>query len=45
VHHDHRQARHPVQQAWFDEQVPQYGFCENGQSMTAKALLEKTEAA
>jgi aerobic-type carbon monoxide dehydrogenase small subunit (CoxS/CutS family) len=30
---------HPVQQAWIDEQVPQCGFCQNGQILTAKALL------
>jgi aerobic-type carbon monoxide dehydrogenase small subunit (CoxS/CutS family) len=34
--------RHPLQQAWIDEQVPQCGFCQNGQIMTAKALLDKT---
>jgi aerobic-type carbon monoxide dehydrogenase small subunit (CoxS/CutS family) len=33
---------HPVQQAWIDEQVPQCGFCQNGQIMNAKALLDKT---
>src|ERR671930_399105 len=33
---------HPVQQAWIDEQVPQCGFCQNGQIMTAKALLDRT---
>lgn len=33
---------HPLQQAWIDEQVPQCGFCQNGQIMTAKALLDKT---
>jgi len=33
---------HPVQQAWIDEQVPQCGFCQNGQILTAKALLDKT---
>ena len=33
---------HPVQQAWIDEQVPACGFCQNGQIMTAKALLDKT---
>jgi aerobic-type carbon monoxide dehydrogenase small subunit (CoxS/CutS family) len=32
---------HPVQQAWIDEQVPACGFCQNGQILTAKALLEK----
>jgi aerobic-type carbon monoxide dehydrogenase small subunit (CoxS/CutS family) len=33
---------HPLQQAWIDEQVPQCGFCQNGQILTAKALLDKT---
>lgn len=32
---------HPVQQAWIDEQVPQCGYCQNGQMLTAKVLLEK----
>ena len=32
---------HPLQQAWIDEQVPQCGFCQNGQILTAKALLDK----
>jgi aerobic-type carbon monoxide dehydrogenase small subunit (CoxS/CutS family) len=32
---------HPLQQAWIDEQVPQCGFCQNGQILTAKVLLEK----
>ncbi len=31
----------PLQQAWIDEQVPQCGFCQNGQILTAKALLDK----
>ena len=31
----------PVQQAWIDEQVPQCGYCQNGQIMTAKALLTR----
>lgn len=30
----------PVQQAWIEEQVPQCGFCQNGQILTAKVLLE-----
>ena len=34
-------ALHPVQQAWIEEQVPQCGFCQNGQIMTAKALLDR----
>jgi aerobic-type carbon monoxide dehydrogenase small subunit (CoxS/CutS family) len=33
---------HPLQQAWIDEQVPQCGFCQNGQILTAKAMLDKT---
>ncbi|HEY7186089.1 MAG TPA: (2Fe-2S)-binding protein [Vicinamibacterales bacterium] len=33
---------HPLQQAWIDEQVPACGFCQNGQILTAKALLDKT---
>ena len=32
---------HPVQRAWIDEQVPQCGFCQNGQIMTAKVLLDR----
>jgi len=32
---------HPLQQAWIDEQVPQCGFCQNGQILTAKALLDR----
>jgi aerobic-type carbon monoxide dehydrogenase small subunit (CoxS/CutS family) len=32
----------PVQQAWIEEQVPQCGFCQNGQILTATALLTKT---
>jgi len=31
---------HPVQQAWIDVQVPQCGYCQNGQILTAKALLD-----
>jgi aerobic-type carbon monoxide dehydrogenase small subunit (CoxS/CutS family) len=33
---------HPIQQAWIDEQVPQCGFCQNGQILTAKVLLDRT---
>lgn len=32
---------HPVQQAWIDEQVPQCGYCQNGQILTAAALLDQ----
>ncbi|MFK7865617.1 MAG: (2Fe-2S)-binding protein [Pseudohongiellaceae bacterium] len=30
---------HPVQQAWIDHQVPQCGYCQSGQLMSASALL------
>jgi aerobic-type carbon monoxide dehydrogenase small subunit (CoxS/CutS family) len=36
-------ALHPIQQAWIEEQAPQCGFCQNGQIMTAKALLDRTK--
>ncbi len=32
---------HPVQQAWIDENVPQCGYCQTGQIMSAIALIEK----
>jgi aerobic-type carbon monoxide dehydrogenase small subunit (CoxS/CutS family) len=32
---------HPIQQAWIDEQVPQCGFCQNGQILTAATLLSR----
>jgi isoquinoline 1-oxidoreductase alpha subunit len=35
-------ARHPVQQAWIDAQVPQCGYCQSGQIMAAVALIKKT---
>jgi isoquinoline 1-oxidoreductase alpha subunit len=31
---------HPVQQAWIDIDVPQCGYCQAGQIMTAVALLK-----
>jgi isoquinoline 1-oxidoreductase alpha subunit len=30
---------HPLQQAWIAEQVPQCGYCQSGQIMSAAALL------
>jgi len=35
-------GRHPVQVAWQDIDVPQCGYCQAGQIMTAAALLAKT---
>ena len=32
---------HPVQQAWIAEQVPQCGYCQSGQIMSAAALLKR----
>jgi isoquinoline 1-oxidoreductase alpha subunit len=34
-------GNHPLQRAWVDLGVPQCGFCQAGQIMTAAALLEK----
>lgn len=31
-----------VQQAWISEQVPQCGYCQSGQIMSATALLERS---
>ena len=36
--------RHPLQQAWIDEQVPQCGYCQSGQIMSASALLASNPA-
>lgn len=36
------EALHPVQQAWLDERVPQCGYCQAGQIMSATALLSQT---
>ena len=33
--------KHPVQQAWLEEQVPQCGYCQSGQIMATAALLAK----
>ena len=33
---------HPVQAAWIDVDVPQCGYCQSGQMMSAAALLSKT---
>jgi isoquinoline 1-oxidoreductase subunit alpha len=35
---------HPVQKAWLDVGVPQCGYCQAGQIMTASALLKRNPA-
>jgi isoquinoline 1-oxidoreductase alpha subunit len=35
-------GRHPVQTAWQELDVPQCGYCQAGQIMSASALLSKT---
>jgi isoquinoline 1-oxidoreductase alpha subunit len=32
---------HPVQEAWIEQDVPQCGYCQSGQVMSAAALLAK----
>ena len=34
-------STHPLQRAWIAEQVPQCGYCQSGQLMSAAALLAK----
>ncbi|MDX1509153.1 MAG: (2Fe-2S)-binding protein [Woeseiaceae bacterium] len=34
-------GNHPVQKAWRELNVPQCGYCQSGQIMTAAALLER----
>ena len=36
------QGDHPLQQAWQELDVPQCGYCQGGQIMTAAALLKET---
>jgi isoquinoline 1-oxidoreductase subunit alpha len=38
------QGDHPLQQAWVAENVPQCGYCQSGQIMSAAALLATTPA-
>ena len=35
-------AQHPLQRAWIEEDVPQCGYCQSGQIMTAVSLLERS---
>jgi isoquinoline 1-oxidoreductase alpha subunit len=36
-----KKTLHAIQQAWIDIQVPQCGYCQSGQIMSAVALLNK----
>jgi isoquinoline 1-oxidoreductase alpha subunit len=36
-----RTGAHPLQKAWVAEEVPQCGYCQSGQIMSAAALLAK----
>ena len=38
----HPKAEHALQKAWVEEQVPQCGYCQSGQIMSAAALLART---
>lgn len=37
-------GKHPLQEAWIEEQVPQCGYCQSGQIMQAATLLEKNSS-
>ena len=38
-----KNSDHPVQKAWIAEDVPQCGYCQSGQIMTASALLNRNK--
>jgi aerobic-type carbon monoxide dehydrogenase small subunit (CoxS/CutS family) len=37
-------ADHPVQRAWLEHDVPQCGYCQSGQIMSAAALLARNKS-
>jgi aerobic-type carbon monoxide dehydrogenase small subunit (CoxS/CutS family) len=39
-----KDGKHPVQQAWLAEDVPQCGYCQSGQIMAAAAFLKTKPA-
>jgi aerobic-type carbon monoxide dehydrogenase small subunit (CoxS/CutS family) len=39
-----RDNGHPLQKAWIAEEVPQCGYCQSGQIMSAAALLAKNKS-
>jgi isoquinoline 1-oxidoreductase alpha subunit len=38
-----RDSTHPLQKAWVEKDVPQCGYCQSGQIMTAAALLKSNK--
>lgn len=36
-----KDSSHPVQKAWIEDTVPQCGYCQSGQIMSAAALLQR----
>ena len=36
-----KESKHPVQLAWIEEQVPQCGYCQSGQIISAVSLLDR----
>ena len=36
-----KEKRHPLQEAWIAEQVPQCGYCQSGMIIAAASLLER----
>ena len=39
-----RDSSHPLQKAWIADEVPQCGYCQSGQIMSAAALLAKNKS-
>lgn len=39
-----KDAKHPLQEAWREHDVPQCGYCQAGQIMSAAALLQENKA-
>ena len=37
-----KDASHPIQKAWIEHTVPQCGYCQSGQIMSAAALLQRS---
>lgn len=44
IEHLGKDGQHPLQRAWLELQVPQCGYCQSGQLMSAAALLADNPA-